>query len=93
MAMSELFWLLLLNSNSSLSIVFIYQIFYSITSHLNLFDFGPDKYCMQYDLLFKEPVLFSGTMRKNLDPFNQYSDDVLLNALNNVELQSDDGVG
>ncbi|XP_041974060.1 probable multidrug resistance-associated protein lethal(2)03659 [Aricia agestis] len=34
----------------------------------------------------QEPVLFSGTMRKNLDPFDQYSDDVLLNALEKVEL-------
>ncbi|KAJ0181350.1 hypothetical protein K1T71_003435 [Dendrolimus kikuchii] len=38
----------------------------------------------------QEPVLFSGTMRKNLDPFDDYPDEVLLNALNNVELQSED---
>ncbi|CAB3245308.1 unnamed protein product [Arctia plantaginis] len=38
----------------------------------------------------QEPVLFSGTIRKNLDPFDQYSDDVLLNALYNVELQTDE---
>ncbi|XP_063829398.1 probable multidrug resistance-associated protein lethal(2)03659 [Ostrinia nubilalis] len=39
----------------------------------------------------QEPVLFSGTMRKNLDPFDEYPDETLLRALQNVELQSDDG--
>ncbi|XP_026324005.1 probable multidrug resistance-associated protein lethal(2)03659 isoform X2 [Hyposmocoma kahamanoa] len=34
----------------------------------------------------QEPVLFSGNMRKNLDPFDQYPDDVLLKALSAVEL-------
>ncbi|XP_053600633.1 ATP-binding cassette sub-family C member 4-like isoform X2 [Plodia interpunctella] len=37
----------------------------------------------------QEPVLFSGTLRKNLDPFNNYPDSVLLNALYNVEMQMD----
>ncbi|XP_008186888.2 probable multidrug resistance-associated protein lethal(2)03659 [Acyrthosiphon pisum] len=35
----------------------------------------------------QEPVLFSGTMRKNLDPFDEYSDHVLWEALNEVELK------
>jgi ATP-binding cassette subfamily C (CFTR/MRP) protein 4 len=35
----------------------------------------------------QEPVLFSGTMRKNLDPFDDYTDDVLWKALEEVELQ------
>lgn len=35
----------------------------------------------------QEPVLFSGTMRKNLDPFENYSDDILWNALEQVELK------
>lgn len=38
--------------------------------------------------LFQEPVLFSGTLRYNLDPFNEYKDDVLLSALINVEIKS-----
>lgn len=33
----------------------------------------------------QEPVLFSGTVRKNLDPFDQYSDHVLWNALEEVK--------
>ncbi|CAH1738402.1 unnamed protein product [Aphis gossypii] len=35
----------------------------------------------------QEPLLFSGTMRANLDPFNEYSDHILLNALDEVELK------
>lgn len=37
----------------------------------------------------QEPVLFSGTMRKNLDPFEEYSDDILWNALEQVELKNE----
>ncbi|XP_050315625.1 probable multidrug resistance-associated protein lethal(2)03659 isoform X2 [Anthonomus grandis grandis] len=35
----------------------------------------------------QEPVLFSGTLRKNLDPFDEYSDEILWNALQEVELK------
>ncbi|XP_030756720.1 probable multidrug resistance-associated protein lethal(2)03659 [Sitophilus oryzae] len=35
----------------------------------------------------QEPVLFSGTMRRNLDPFEEYSDDILWDALEQVELK------
>ncbi|XP_025422003.1 probable multidrug resistance-associated protein lethal(2)03659 isoform X2 [Sipha flava] len=35
----------------------------------------------------QEPVLFSGTIRTNLDPFNDYKDDTLWNALKEVELK------
>ncbi|KAK7601741.1 hypothetical protein V9T40_009182 [Parthenolecanium corni] len=35
----------------------------------------------------QEPVLFSGTMRKNLDPFDEYPDHLLWNALEEVELK------
>lgn len=34
----------------------------------------------------QEPVLFSGTMRYNLDPFDEYSDDKLWSALEEVKL-------
>ncbi|KAL1513345.1 hypothetical protein ABEB36_002766 [Hypothenemus hampei] len=35
----------------------------------------------------QEPVLFSGTMRKNLDPFDEYNDSQLWKALEDVELK------
>ncbi|VEN35015.1 unnamed protein product [Callosobruchus maculatus] len=35
----------------------------------------------------QDPVLFSGTLRYNLDPFDQYSDDVLYRAIEDVELK------
>ena len=35
----------------------------------------------------QEPVLFSGTMRYNLDPFDEYNDDKLWNALEEVKLK------
>lgn len=35
----------------------------------------------------QEPVLFSGTMRYNLDPFDEYADEKLWNALEEVKLK------
>ncbi|KAM9609979.1 ATP-binding cassette sub-family C member 4 isoform 4-T4 [Trichechus inunguis] len=35
----------------------------------------------------QEPVLFTGTMRKNLDPFDEHTDEELWNALNEVQLK------
>lgn len=37
----------------------------------------------------QDPVLFSGTIRKNLDPFEQYDDTSLWNALELVELKTE----
>ncbi|CAH1183163.1 unnamed protein product [Phaedon cochleariae] len=36
----------------------------------------------------QEPVLFSGTLRKNLDPFDEYKDEILWDALEQVELKN-----
>ncbi|KAL2081657.1 hypothetical protein ACEWY4_023510 [Coilia grayii] len=35
----------------------------------------------------QDPVLFTGSMRKNLDPFNQHADEDLWNALQEVQLK------
>ncbi|XP_022168732.1 probable multidrug resistance-associated protein lethal(2)03659 isoform X2 [Myzus persicae] len=42
----------------------------------------------KFSIIPQEPVLFSGTMRTNLDPFDEYSDLVLWNALDEVELKT-----
>lgn len=36
----------------------------------------------------QEPMLFSATLRDNLDPFNQYPDNILWDALDEVELRN-----
>lgn len=41
---------------------------------------------LRYQL--KDPVLFSGTLRMNLDPFDVYSDDQLWNALEHSHLKN-----
>ncbi|KAJ1519078.1 hypothetical protein ONE63_011320 [Megalurothrips usitatus] len=55
---------------------------------------GVDTASMQLELLRskisiipQDPVLFSGTLRKNLDPFEEYRDDQLWAALEDVELR------
>lgn len=35
----------------------------------------------------QDPVLFSGTLRYNLDPFDEFSDEILYKALDDVELK------
>lgn len=58
-----------------------------------LIDGRDTKYIGLHDLRSKisiipqEPVLFSGTMRKNLDPFDEYTDKDLWSALEDVELK------
>ncbi|EPQ29164.1 uncharacterized protein PFL1_03451 [Pseudozyma flocculosa PF-1] len=44
-------------------------------------------------ILPQEPLLFSGTLRSNLDPFNQYDDARLNDALKRAYLVSDDTTG
>lgn len=43
---------------------------------------------MLFMQLFQEPVLFSGTLRYNLDPFSEYRDEVLAAAIVDVEIKS-----
>lgn len=46
------------------------------TSGLGLHEFRS-----KISIIPQEPVLFSGTLRKNLDPFEEYSDATLWEAL------------
>ncbi|KAH9517193.1 Multidrug resistance-associated protein 4, variant 2 [Dermatophagoides farinae] len=42
----------------------------------------------QLSIIPQEPVLFSGNIRRNLDPFNEKSDEEIWNAIEKVELKS-----
>lgn len=52
--------------------------------HLDINKLGLHELRSKISIIPQEPVLFSGTMRKNLDPFDEYSDHALWNALDEV---------
>ncbi|XP_077153270.1 ATP-binding cassette sub-family C member 4 isoform X1 [Ranitomeya variabilis] len=53
-----------------------------LTSDLGLHDLRK-----RMSIIPQEPVLFTGTMRKNLDPFDEHSDDELWDVLEEVQLK------
>lgn len=42
---------------------------------------------MEFIALVKDPVLFSGTVKMNVDPFNEYSDQQIWDALDKTHLK------
>ncbi|KAJ8974858.1 hypothetical protein NQ317_001956 [Molorchus minor] len=58
-----------------------------LIDNLNILHIGLHDLRSKISIIPQEPVLFSGTMRKNLDPFDDYEDADLWRALEDVELK------
>lgn len=58
-----------------------------IIDGINTLTIGLHDLRSKISIIPQEPILFSGTLRKNLDPFDRHSDDILWSALEEVELK------
>lgn len=68
-----------------------------IIDGINIQTIGLNDLRRSISIIPQEPILFSGTVRRNLDPFDEYSDDAIWSALESVRLktivlQSDGGL-
>ncbi|CAH0557785.1 unnamed protein product [Brassicogethes aeneus] len=58
-----------------------------IIDNVNTKEISLENLRSKISIIPQEPVLFSGTLRKNLDPFDHHNDDVIWSALEQVELK------
>ncbi|VVC32175.1 Hypothetical protein CINCED_3A023482 [Cinara cedri] len=59
-----------------------------VIDDVEIHDLGLHDYRSRISIIPQEPILFSGTIRTNLDPYNEYNDHELWNALYEVNLKN-----
>ncbi|XP_075677558.1 ATP-binding cassette sub-family C member 3-like [Dermatophagoides pteronyssinus] len=57
-----------------------------LISNRNIHELGLHELRSKLTIIPQDPLLFAGTLRNNLDPFNHYSDQQIIDALNKVHL-------
>ncbi|KAK3603103.1 hypothetical protein CHS0354_027887 [Potamilus streckersoni] len=57
-----------------------------IIDNINVLKIGLHELRKKISVIPQDPVLFSGTLRRNLDPFDEYTDDQLWKVLSQVQL-------
>ncbi|CAG9854513.1 unnamed protein product [Phyllotreta striolata] len=60
--------------------------------NVNTKDITLEQLRSKVSIIPQDPILFSGTLRYNLDPFDEYSDEVLYRAINEVELRDPNNI-